>query len=317
MIAARAAAVACVLAALPLAPRPADAGPALAAAVLPAADDVRSALLIGPSGEVYEPAAAATWNRRSGGGIASDVAGAALGAGDLYAVGRSTPLYRRRAGVWQALRLGQRGPVLWGTGPTPSLAVGRHVFILGRGGWTRVGQAAMAVTSLWATADRDVVLIAGGAPWRLRGSSFVRVPRPAIASAVFGTIGPWLLSAGTAIGLGRPRAVVPLSAGAVRTAMIAGDAVWFVIAPPTGPLVLERHVQPATATARRPPIQIIATPVAIDAAIAAVLVDRIGRALIVTRDGGVQVWADGAWTAGAVSDALPPSRAGAGPARTR
>jgi hypothetical protein len=320
MNAARAAAVLCLLAAPLLAAPRAIAGPAIAAAALPDGGDVNAAILVGPSGEVYEPAAPGTWSRRSGGGIAADVLSAAAAGGELFAIGRTTPLYRRRAGVWQAVRLGQRGAVIWGSGPTPALAVGRHVFLLSRTGWTRVGQAPPAVTAVWATGERDVLVAASGALWRLRGSGFARLPRPATATGVFGEA-PWALVAGFAFDLTRLRPVLPLTTGAVAAAAAAGDAVWFLIALPTGAFVLERHPRPA-AGARPPPgprpsIQLTAVPVAAGALVTGLLVDRIGRALIVTRDGAVHVWADGAWTAGVVGDALPPPRTGAGPARTR
>jgi hypothetical protein len=323
MIAARAVAVLCLLAAPLLAAPRANAGPALAAVALPDGGDVRTAILVGPSGEVYEPAGPATWTRRSGGGIAADVIAAATANGELFAIGRSTPLYRRRAGVWQAVRLGQRGGIVWGTGPLPALAVGRHVFVLSRTGWTRAGQAPPAVTAVWATAERDIVVAAGGALWRLRGGGFARVPKPAAATGVFGDA-PWALTDGAAIDLTRPRAVAPLSTGPIAAAAAAGDAVWFLIALPDGSFVLERHPAPPVLARRptvrpapRPPIQLTAVPVPAGALITGLVVDRLGRALILTRDGAVQVWADGAWTAGTVGDALPPPRTGAGPARTR
>jgi hypothetical protein len=318
MNAARAAAMSCLLAASLLAAPRANAGPAIAAAALPDGGDVNAAILVGPSGEVYEPAAPGTWTRRSGGGIAADVLYAAAAAGELFASGRSTPLYRRRAGVWQAVRLGQRGPVVWGSGPTPSLAVGRHVFVLSRTGWTRVGQAPPAVTAVWATGEREVLIAASGALWRLRGSGFARVPKPATATGVFGEA-PWALVAGFAFDLIRLRPVLPLTTGAVAAVAAAGESVWFLVALPTGAFVLERHPRPSVrpGPGPRPSIQLTAVPVAAGALITGLLVDRIGRALIVTRDGAVQVWASGAWTAGVVGDALPPPRTGVGPARTR
>jgi hypothetical protein len=199
-----------------------------------------------------------------------------------------------------------------------SRAAGRHVFVLSRTGWTRVGQAPPAVTAVWATGEREVLIAASGALWRLRGSGFARVPKPATATGVFGEA-PWALVAGFAFDLTRLRPVLPLTTGAVAAVAAAGESVWFLVALPTGAFVLERHPRPPVrpGPGPRPSIQLTAVPVAAGALITGLLVDRIGRALIVTREGAVQVWASGAWTAGVVGDALPPPRTGVGPARTR
>jgi hypothetical protein len=296
----------------------ADARP-IAAAVLASPDDVRAAVLVGPAGEVYEPDAPGTWKRRVGGGVAGDVTGAAAGGGDLFAIGASTPLYRRRAGSWQAMRLGQRGAVVLGTGPVPAVAIGRHVFLQSRAGWTRVGQAPLPVTALWAGGDRDVVLAAGGVLWRLRGASWMRLPRPQAPIGVAGATasgagiagsGPWALTARVAVDLARGRAVTAQSPGSIIAATTSPQGIWLLIASPTA-LAIERHALPPAA-----PLT-LAPPVAGDATIAAFLADRAGRLLIATRGGDVHVWADGAWTAGAVSDELPAPRKGAAPARSQ
>ena len=325
---ARAVAVACLLA-LAAGPRLAAARPGLVAAVLPSAagstpgaDDVRAAVLIGPTGEVYQPGAPGTWTRRSGGGVAADVVGASAGLGELFVAGASTPLYRRRDGVWQAMRLGQRGAIVLGAGPLPAVAVGRHVFVQTRTGWTRVGQAPLPVTALWAAPERDVVVAAGGVLWRLRGGSWQRLVKPAAPSAIVGTgawasgvggTGPWALAGASAYDLARGRAVTARTPGAIAAATATRDAVWLLIVSGAGPMVLERHGL-APGAAAEPPL---ATPLPADASLAAMLVDASGRVLLATRAGAVHLWADGAWTRPALVDELPAPRRGAAPARSR
>src|SRR5262245_5430472 len=117
MIAARAVAVGVALAAA----GPAAAAPAVVAVVNADAADVRAAVLVGPSAELYEPDRQGAWTRKSGGGIAAEVV-AAVQAGDaVYAAGETTPLYRRRDGMWAAVRFGERGRPLVGRGPVPSV----------------------------------------------------------------------------------------------------------------------------------------------------------------------------------------------------
>jgi len=303
MIAARAVAVGVALAAA----GPAAAAPAVVAVVSGGAD-VRAAVLVGPSGELYEPDRQGAWARRSGGGVAIEVVGAVQAGDAVYAAGASTPMYRRRDGVWAAVRFGQRGRPLIGRGPLPSVAIGRQVFVLSRGKWIRVGEAPEGATALWAGGERNVAVIAAGAAWRLRGYAFARLPRPTGAVDVFGDQ-PWALAAAGAQHLDRGRAVAVATPGATVVAAAAvADTVWLLVAPASGPLVLERHGK----TSENVPTDIPAST-----GLAGMIADAQGKVLIAARDGTIWIWADGAWAPGRVANALPAGPAGPAPAHTR
>src|SRR3954469_3060132 len=79
----------------------------LATAVTPG-DDVRRTILVGPSGQVWEPDGQGGWTRTVGGGVGAEVQGAAL-ADELIIAGKATPLFRRHDDAWYGLRLGERG----------------------------------------------------------------------------------------------------------------------------------------------------------------------------------------------------------------
>jgi hypothetical protein len=168
--------------AAPLAPGAQAAGaperPAIAA-VAGGEDDVTRSVLVGPGGQVYEPAAPGTWQRRFGGGIAPVVAGAAMAGQALFAHGAATPVFRLHGATWHAHPLPNRGPCALARGGAAALAIGRHVYTWRDNGWTRLASVPGVVTALWAaTPARAHAVTAAGDLWRVQGSATAAVPTP-------------------------------------------------------------------------------------------------------------------------------------------
>ncbi|HWN67535.1 MAG TPA: hypothetical protein VNM90_07835 [Haliangium sp.] len=159
------------------------AGRPLIAAAAGGDDDVTRSVLVGPGGQVYEPATPGTWQRRFGGGIGPSVVGATFaGQATLFAHGEAAPLFRLEGTVWHAQPLPNRGPCALGRGPVAALAIGRHVYTWRDSGWTRLGSVAGVVTAVWAaTPTRAYAATAQGGLWRLQGGAATAVPTPARA----------------------------------------------------------------------------------------------------------------------------------------
>lgn len=161
-------------------PAPSLGRPAIAAAA-GGEHDVARSVLVGPGGQVYEPAAPGTWQRRFGGGIAPVVLGATMAGQALFAHGETAPLFRLDGTAWQAHPLPNRGPCLLGRGAVAAAAVGRHVYTWRDSGWTRLGSVQGVVTALWAeSATRAHAATAQGGLWRVttQGTGATAVPTP-------------------------------------------------------------------------------------------------------------------------------------------
>lgn len=267
--------------------------------------DVTKAVLVGPSGQVYEPDQG-DWVRRRGGGVAADVSGAAIAGGELVVAGRAMPMYRRTGDTWYALRLGEDGLTRFGTGPTPALVIRRQVFVHTKGRtWTRLGTLPGKVaTALWAS-GKNVWIADGGGVYRLKGKAFVRAGDPVDALAG-GT--PWGLTPAGLRHLTSGRTVPAELDGAPVTILAAGgapgSAELFVVAEAAGKPVLARASKTGLT-------RVDDVPVA--GAIAGVAVDKAGAVLVAFRDGQVAVRAGGTWATGQVTDQLPADRGGPGP----
>lgn len=266
--------------------------------------DVRTSILVGPSGQVFAGDGAGKWVRTLPGGVAADVSGAARLGGDVIVTGVSTPLYRFNAKTgWTAVRLGQSGKTTLGRGPAPAVASGKHVFVWSAGKWVRVGEAPGPVTALWAASTKKVFAVTAAGIHALRGSDFVRTRDP--ADAIVGA-SPWAITATGAIDAGTGRQVLAAQ-GAVAVTGGAG-APWIVTADGNSACKLVGKVGGKATT--------VDTPIAATTAIAGMAADRAGRVMIVTTTGDIHVWADSAWTTGTLTDELPEAKPGPGPART-
>ncbi len=284
-----------------------------AIAALAPADDVRRAVVVGPSCQVWEPDGAGTWTRRAAGGCAADVHGAVLAGGSLVVVGRSVPLFRRDGGLWHALRLGERGRTVLGAGPRPSLAIGRLVFVWAGGTWKRVGRAPANVTALWAASDSQVLAVADGLLLHLAGGALTPVPgAPPPPVVRFGGDRPWAITAdGGAYDVTARRVHRPTRGGeALTISAIAStaDTAWALGTTAAGWALARFHKGTWSEEA--------APPLAAGDAVVAIVVDRRGALLVATARGDLHLREPGqAWTAGTRALALPTGATGPGPAR--
>jgi hypothetical protein len=167
---------------LPAALAAAQPAPVIAAAV-DGDDDVTRSVLVGLAGQVYEPAAPGTWQRRFAGGIAPEVVGAARVNGTLFAHGTDAPIFRLHDTVWHAQPLPNRGRATLGRGGAGALGLGRHVYTWRDGVWTRLATIQGTITAVWAAnPTRAHVATAQGALWRIQGSAATALPEPVTAA---------------------------------------------------------------------------------------------------------------------------------------
>jgi hypothetical protein len=293
-----------LLAAVMLVGATAHAAP-IASVVGPAGDaDVRTSILIGPSGQVYQGDGGGTWTRTLAGGVAADVSGSARIGKDVIVTGVSTPLYRFDGTGWTAVRLGQSGKTVMGRGPVPAVAVGRHVFVHNNGKWVRVAAAPGAVTALWASSTKKVFAVTADGVHALRGSDLVRT-RAAVGAIVGAS--PWGISDTGAIDASNGKSVLAAT-GAIAATGGAGTP-WLVTSDGANPLQLVGKVGGKATT--------IETPIPAGTGLAGLAADKSGRVVIVTAAGEAHIWADSAWSTGALVDQLPEAKSGPGPANTR
>jgi hypothetical protein len=300
----RAATIALALAAA-IAPAAAD---PLAAATTPG-DDVRRTLLVGASGQVWQPDGQGGWTRTAAGGVAADVRGVIV-ADDLVIAGRATPLYRRHDDAWYGLRLGERGKTFVGTGPRPAVAIGKQVFVHHRGSWTRVATADRPVVALWAASDRKVYVATDRAVLRLAGKKLVT--HQPIAVVAFSGATPLALGAdGALYDIAARGALTPTLDGqpvAADAATTAADGTPWLLGRAGADRVLVRRTR--AGWERRPP------PPLADDAIVHLAIDPAGRIIVVTAAGAIHLaGADGTWTRGSLTTRLAEPRPGPGPAR--
>jgi hypothetical protein len=301
----RAAAIALALALASLASAAAD--PLAAAATSP--DDVRRTILVGPSGQVWEPDGLGGWTRTAGGGVAADVRGAIV-VDDLIVAGAATPLYRRRDDGWYGLRLGERGRTVLGTGPRAAVAIGRQIFVHDRGAWTRVATADRNVVALWATSERKLYVATDRAIFRLAGKKLVsHLP---IAATAFAGATPLALTADGAVHDVTTRAALAPTADGqpviVEAAATAADGTPWLVGRIATERVLVRRTRAGWERRPAPPLG--------DEPVVELAIDRAGRVIIVTAAGAVHLAGeDGTWTRGTLTTRLPSPKPGPGPAR--
>lgn len=322
----------------------AEAAPVAAVVLDP--KDVRQSVLLGPSGQLYEPAAASTapapaatpsaapssppprWVRRSAGGVSSTLAGAARLDDEIYAAGTQTPLFRRalssssagnngasdaQSKQWKVTRLGQRGRVVFGTGPFFSLSIGRQIFIRVQGRFVRIGTAPAAVVALWASSETAVAFATEQGVFRRRGAAFVLTTKvPGVLG--FSGAAPHALTVDTAINL-RTGARVRLP-GQMLRAVRSESAPAAIVRPPAGPLVLARDLTAPASHISLPPSPGGTGGGTTDEPPAFAAVDAAGRALISASD-SVLMYDGTTWQPAALADELPAARPGPSAARSR
>ncbi|MFN0250343.1 MAG: hypothetical protein ACKV2T_25920 [Kofleriaceae bacterium] len=161
--------------AAPLAPR-------LVELAVPADDDARTAIAIGPRGEVYEPDGKGAWVRDRSVTVTNDVTIVGRANGVVALAGGA--VYRLAENGWSALRLVQKGKAVMSGGTRSVAAVGRQLFALDKLAGGEVAKLAMApqpvqligagTKALTIQTERGLLRAEGpGAPWK----PIARAPR--------------------------------------------------------------------------------------------------------------------------------------------
>lgn len=116
--------------------------PVLADLAMPAGDDARKAIAIGPRGEVYEPDGKGAWVRDRAITVADAVAIVGRANGVVALAGGA--VYRLADNGWSAMRLVQKGKAVMSGGARSVAAVGRQLFALDKLVGGEVAKLAMA-----------------------------------------------------------------------------------------------------------------------------------------------------------------------------
>jgi len=281
---------------------PAAPAPAQLAALAPA-DDARRAVVIGRSGEVYEPDGKGAWVHRLPSTTARPIDAAGRAGAAIVAAGDGA-IYRLAGNGWSAIRLVQRGRAILGSGTRALAAAGRQLFALDqltRGEPTRLVQAPTAILAIAAGAAAVVVATEAGL-FRLAGSKLVAI-RPAVGRAR-------LISDRWAI---VDRGALDLTTGRV-TAWPPGLAIGVAAAAPGDALVAiaasRAGLELVTVTGGR----LARDPLGITGTAVGVALDRAGRAVVALSDGRIALRDRAGWTTTTVADAPPAEHPGAAPA---
>ena len=281
-------------------------------AAIAVADDPLASVLIGPSGQVWEPDGHGAWVRRREGGVAADVGGAVL-TSTVVVTGKASPPYRLEAHGWQAVRLGERGKTIAGRGPRAAIAIGRNLFVWKAGAWARVGVVPAAVVAVWAASDSKVYVAGTDRIWRLAGKRFVdHAPTLAITGFAIGAAPLAVTADGQLVDVAtrKTTAIVvdgaPLAAAQVATAT---DGTPWVAGTRSGTFAVARRLRAGWQA-------VVVPTVAADDRALGLAIGADGAVVMPMASGAVWVWRDGSgWTAAALTDGRAAGPAGPAPAR--
>ncbi len=301
--------------------------------------DITDTALVGTSGQVYlydTTSKTPRWVRRFAGGCAADITAAvqlpasvsktkaapdATTTPQILLAGKAAPLFRWKGGTWSSMPIGQKGKTILGTGPLPSVAIGRQVFVWQNDHMVRVATAASTVVGLWAASPSDVRISTDKALFRLRGKVFTPVALGNLTAPLGPIVGgtqPLLVAGSKLIDLERGRStdvgglVTLASATSTGSGATTTTFAAVLLASTNSTLALKL----LTFTGAAPATNInIAGPVGASAPVG-LLVDRTGRIVLTT---ATKAWLfqDSAWTAATVDSELSPSKIGPGPAFTQ
>lgn len=327
--------------------------PTLTDLAMPAGDDAREAIAIGPNGEAYEPDGKGAWVRTRAVTLAGavDVVGRANG----VVVLANGAVFRLAPNGWSALRLVQKGKAVMSGGARSVAAVGRQLFALDRvvGGEVAKLVTAPAPVQMLGTGTRALTIQTErglfrsegpGSGWkqvaraprsvsRLIDDRWALVERGAVDLKT-GTVTTW--PAGFVAGAATPGpksslVVVGALGGAIEVATITGgnvtrETIEIALVPePTN----AKPAAPTDAKSAAPADAKSATPTDAKPAPAdlptqhpahpltypvGVAVDSSGRVVVAFRDGRIAKRERGVWSLTTVVDALPAPRPGSPPA---
>jgi hypothetical protein len=298
-------------------PGPGAATAKLAAIV--AADDARKAVVIGTSGEVYEPDGNGAWIHKLRSTTANPVSavartGGRANRGTIFAFGDGV-IYQLASNGWSAIRLAQHGKAILGVGTRPLAAVGRQLLALDqliRGEPAKLALAPAKIVAIGAGA-RTIVLVTEAGTWRLgqRGALVAlatTIPGASPATPMRLVSDRWAIVEHGVLDLTTRRLTTLPGELAIEIAAVAPDDGLAAIGSSPGGLellVLRRG------TLSRDPLGILAsagtTPVG-------VVVDRAGRALVALSDGRIVLRQPSGWSTIEVTDEVPAEHPGAPPA---
>ena len=318
-------------------PARADDGPMLPAP-RPSAPDITETALIGAGGQVYlyDPTSKTPrWVRRVAGGCTADITSAVVLPAvvtnktssveptslQILVAGKSAPLFRWANGTWSSMPVGQKGKPIVGTGPLPSVAIDRQVFVWQNDRMIRVATAPSTVVGVWAASTTDVRVSTDKTLLRLRGKAFAPVALGSQQFSLGRIIGgskPLLITGSKLIDLERGRSTnvggpVQLASAASTGGGTNATTFAAVVLPSTdNTLALKLF----TFTGAAPATSInIAGPIGARAPVA-LLVDRTGQILLTTATTS-WLFQNSAWAAISIESELGPSKTGPGPAFTQ
>jgi len=329
------------------------AAPLVIAALAPGDRDARTAVVIGPSGQAYEPDGKGAWTRHHASAIADNVARATR-AGSVVIVGSDTgpsgggpsaaqsgassgrgrasdpsglgPPYAFRAGVWDLVVLGLHAKAVLGRGPRATAAFGRQVFGLETGKPVRLADAPGPVAMLGAGIKAIVVETDQGLAknegkgWKPIANAPKQVE--ALLDDRWALVDHGLLDLRSQKLTAWPAGFHVASAVAIDNDFVVAvglqGAAAELVTLKAGKLDHEAIVV-ADATANADAIATSTAKLGTGAAaIVGVAADRTGRVVVAARDGQLAIRDKaGAWTRGALFDPTPPARPGSPPAESK
>jgi hypothetical protein len=297
--------------------------PPVIAALAPSDRDARTAVVIGPNGQAYEPDGKGAWTRHHASALADDVARATR-AGSVVIVGTAGPPYAFRAGVWDLVVLGLHAKAVLGRGPRATAAFGRQVFGLETGKPVRLADAPGPVAMLGAGIKAIVVQTDQGLA-KNEGKGWkpiANAPKQVLAllDDRWALVDHGLLDLRSQKLTAWPAGFHVASAIAIDDFVVAvglQGAAAELVTLKAGKLDHEAIVLTAVVT----PDAVVTSSAKLGtgaAAIVAVAADRTGRVVVAARDGQLAIRDKaGAWTQGALFDPPTVAHPGSPPAESK
>jgi len=272
------------------------------AALVPA-DDARRAVVLGPSGEVYEPDGKGAWVHRRASWTADPVVTAGRAGAAIVACGDGV-VYQLAGNGWSAIRLVQHGKAIISPGRRALAAVGRQLFALdpvGRGEPAKLALAPSPILAIGAGAKAAVVATEAGV-LKLVGRALVALPgvprHPRLISDRWAIV---------------DRGAFDLAAGKL-TAWPAGLAITAAATAADEALVAIGATRAGLELVTLRGGVVVRDPLGASGTAVGVAVDRAGRAVVALADGRIALRTPAGWTLTEVTDEAPVEHPGAGPA---